>query len=59
MTRYEIEEAAEYPFFATLLPFEGKKFRGTVTRDSMVTAATVIPVFGLNFGLNVKEETIH
>ncbi len=55
MTRYEIEEAAEYPFFAMLLPFEDKRFRGPVTRDSIVTAATVIPVFGLN----VKEKTIH
>ena len=49
MKRIEVEEAAEYPFYASILPFEGKKYSGNSTKETAAETMTLIPLYAVNF----------
>ena len=49
MKRIEVEEAAEYPFYAILLPFEGKKYNKASTKETTAETMTLTPFYAMNF----------
>ncbi|MCD6123348.1 MAG: hypothetical protein J7K04_16060 [Spirochaetales bacterium] len=55
MKRIEVEEAAEYPLYASILPFEGKKYSRESDRKTAAETMTLTPFYAINF----IEETIN
>ncbi len=55
MTRYEIEQATEYPFFAVVLPFKDKRFRSSLPVNELINTVAITPTFGVN----VIEKVLH
>jgi len=49
MKRTEVEEAAEYPFYVSILPFEDKKYREDSTRETAAETMTLTPFYAMNF----------
>ena len=49
MNRIEVEEAAEYPFYASILPFEGKKYREDSTKEEAAETMALTPFYAMNF----------
>lgn len=48
MKRSEIAEAAEYPFYAAILPFEERKYRKPVSMNEAARTMTLAPFYALN-----------
>ena len=44
----EIEQATEYPFYATILPFKDKRFDSPINKEELVDTMTLIPGFAMN-----------
>ena len=55
MKRIEVEEAAEYPLYARILPFEDKKYSRKPDRKTVAETITLTPFYAINF----TEETIN
>ena len=49
MKRIEVEEAAEYPFYASILPFEEKKYSKDSTKETVAETMTLTPFYATNF----------
>ena len=48
MKRSEIAGAAEYPFYAAILPFENRKYRKPVSLNEASRTMTLTPFYALN-----------
>ncbi|GEM_PF-3212675 len=48
LERTEIEQATEYPFYATLLPFKDKKFDMNVPKEELIDSMALVPGFAMN-----------
>ncbi|NOY10307.1 MAG: hypothetical protein GXP33_15845 [Spirochaetes bacterium] len=48
MKHSEIAGAAEYPFYAAILPFEGRKYRKPVSINEAAITMALAPFYALN-----------
>ena len=48
MKRSQIAEAAEYPFYAAILPFEDRKYRKQISMNEAARTMTLAPFYALN-----------
>ena len=48
MNRSQIAEAAEYPFYAAILPFEDRKYRKQISMNEAARTMTLAPFYALN-----------